>query len=314
MTAVSLMLGLCVVSPAGPVAPPITALAFTPDGKSVVVGSQAGLEVRSWPELERVRTLATELAHVHDLAFAPDGKTLAAVGGAPAERGKVELYRWPDWGLAHRTSPHRDLIYAVAWRSDSAVFATASADRMVVLHETASARKIRTLEGHSRGVLAVAFLPGDAELITAGIDENLRLWNADSGQVLRTFTNHTRPVHDLKVRPGDKSAAPPLIVSVSDDRTVRLWQPTVGRLMRFVRLESAPLAVAWTTDGGAILAACKDGRLRVVDPATVEVLENLAVLDGIAYSLAVAPDGSVLVGGQNGQLRRLVLKRTHPDQ
>src|SRR5262249_2187675 len=142
---------------------------------------------------------------------------------------------------------------------------------------------------------------------------SLRLWNADNGQVLRTFTNHTRPVHDLKVRPGDNGKSPPLIVSVSEDRTVRLWQPTVGRLMRFARLESAPLAVAWAADGGAILGACKDGRLRVIDPATVEVLENLPALDGVAYSLAVAPDGSVLVGGQNGQLRRVVLKRARPD-
>src|SRR5262245_19204161 len=86
---------LCLCGSTASAAPPVTALALTPDGKSVVVGSQAGLEVRTWPELERVRTLATELPHVHDLVFAPDGKTLAAVGGAPAQSGMVELYRWP---------------------------------------------------------------------------------------------------------------------------------------------------------------------------------------------------------------------------
>src|SRR5262249_24701388 len=105
-------------------APPVTAVVFTPDGRAVVVGSRAGLEGRTWPELEKVRTLATELAHVHDLAFAPDGKSLAAAGGAPAQSGVVELFRWPDGGLLHRMKLHRDLVYAVAWRSDSAVFAT----------------------------------------------------------------------------------------------------------------------------------------------------------------------------------------------
>jgi hypothetical protein len=60
------------------------------------------------------------------------------------------------------------------------------------------------------------------------------------------------------------------------------------------------------------LTACKDGRLRVIDPDTVEVLEDLPALDGVAYSVAAAPDGSVLVGGQNGQLRRLVVKQSPP--
>jgi WD40 repeat protein len=308
MRTAGLVLGLWLLGSASPAAPPITALAFAPDGKSVVVGSQAGLEVRTWPELQRSRSLATELAHVHDLVFAPDGQTLAAAGGTPGRRGTVELYRWPDGTLRHRTNPHRDLIYAVAWRPDAAVFATASADRTVGLHESATAKTTHVLEGHSRGVLAAAFLPGGAELVTAGIDESLRLWDARAGRLLRTLPNHTRPVHDLGLRPGGDGEAVPLIASVSEDRTVRLWQPTVGRLVRFVRLESAPLAVAWTADGRGLLTACKDGRLRVIDPDTVEVLHDLPALDGVAYSLAVAPDGSILVGGQNGQLRRLVVR------
>src|SRR5262249_61952541 len=128
MPAASRPPGPCVAGPAGPVAPPLTALALTPDGKSVVLGAQAGLEVRSWPELERVRTLATELANVHDLAFSPDGTVLAIAGGSPAEKGTVELVRWPEGTLRHRVSPHRDVIYAIAWSGDSLSIVTASAD------------------------------------------------------------------------------------------------------------------------------------------------------------------------------------------
>jgi WD40 repeat protein len=311
MRIAAIILGLCVLGPARAAAPPVTALAFTPDGKAVVVGSQAGLEVRTWPELQTARTLATELAHVHDLAFAPDGKTLAAVGGTPARSGVVELYHWPDGKLLRRTAPHRDLVYAVDWRADSAVFATGSDDRSVALHDAATGKTLHVLEGHSRGVLGVAFLPGDAGLVTGGIDESVRLWDAGDAKLLRTFPNHTRPVHDLAPRPGGGDG-PPLVVSIGEDRTVRLWQPTVGRLMRFVRLESVPLAVAWTADGRRLLTACQDGRLRVVDPDTVEVTEELPAIDGVAHCLAAAPDGSVLVGGQGGQLRRVVVKRGPP--
>ena len=50
------------------IVPPVTALAFAPDGEVVLVGSQAGLEVRAWPGLETKRKLATSLAHINDLA------------------------------------------------------------------------------------------------------------------------------------------------------------------------------------------------------------------------------------------------------
>jgi WD40 repeat protein len=287
--------------------PPVTALAFAPDGKAVLVGSQDGIQVRTWPDLKSDRTVPTELAHVHDLVFSPNGKALAAVGGSPSERGTAELFQWPEGTLLHRVQPHKDLIYAVAWSGDSATLVTASADQTLRLLDARTGKSTVVYEGHSRGVLAAAFLPSDKQLVTAGVDESLRIWEAGTGKPERILSNHTRSVNGLAVRPTTDSSAPPLVVSVSDDRTVRLWQPTLGRMVRFARLPSEPRAVAWTADGASILAACKDGQLRVIDPESVEVRATLPAVEGVAYSMAVAPDGSVLIGGGNGQLRRISL-------
>lgn len=298
---------LVIASAAFATEPPITALAFTPDGKSVLVGSQAGVELRSWPELKRVRSLATELANVHDLAFSPDGTVLAIAGGSPAEKGTVELVRWPEGTLRHRVSPHRDVIYAIAWSGDSLSIVTASADQTVRKLDARTGKSTGVFEGHSRGVIAAVFLSGDKQLVTAGGDESLRVWDAESGKSERILSNHTKPVTGLAVRPTAGKTAAPTLVSISDDRTVRLWQPTVGRMVRFARLASEPRAVSWTADGAAILVACKDGALRVIDPETVEVRQTIPAIDGIAYALAVASDGSILVGGRAGQLRRIKL-------
>jgi WD40 repeat protein len=292
----------------GAVRPPVTALAVAPGSEFVVLGSQSGLELRSWPDLKFVHKLSTELANIHDLAFSPDGKVLAVVGGEPAERGSVELFAWPAKQLLHRFHPHQDLIYGIAWRSDSSEFATGSADQKVGLHEAMPGRTLRFLEGHSRGVLALAFLPGDAQLLTAGIDETIRLWDAGTGQPVRSLANHTRPVNHLAVRPSSADGAPPWVASVSEDRTVRLWQPTIGRMVRFTRLETVPAAVGWSADGKILFVACKDGHLRTIDPETAAVLDDQPAITGICYCLALASDGSVVVGGQGGQLRRIVLK------
>lgn len=270
---------------------PITAVAFSPDGKSVVVGSQLGIEIRSWPALEPQKSFKTPLAHVHDLAFSPDGKLLAAAGGSPGEKGQVERFDWPEGKSRDVVAPHDDLVYRVAWSKTGESFATASADQRIFLAGT-------YLSGHSRSVLAVAFLPDGDLLVSAGVDQSLRVWNVKDGRLLRTLDNHTAAVNDLAVRPGTADG-PPVVASAGSDRTVRLWQPTLGRLMRFARLPSAPLAIAWTKGGERLVASCVDGRVRVLDPETVQISADLPALSGWAYSLAISPDDKfAVVGGE----------------
>ena len=289
-------------------APPVTAMAVAPDGKSILVGSQAGVEVRSYPALERIRTLRTEIPNVHDLAISPDGKLLAVAGGIPGKRGLIDFFSWPEGKLLRSATVHRDCVYKLAWRSDSASVLTAGGGANVCLVQVGTGKLVQTLDGHSKGVLAVAFLPGEEHLVSAGLDESVRLWTAKTGEPVRSFANHTQPVTDLAVRPGTEAKTPPTLVSVSEDRTVRLWQPTVGRLVRFARLDTVPVAVEWSKDGNRILTACKDGRVRVIDPETMDVTATQQAIDGVAYCLAVAPDGHVLVGGRGGQVTRVAVK------
>jgi WD40 repeat protein len=297
-------------APAGGAAPPITAAAFTPDGKQVVLGSQAGIELRSWPELKPVSALKTSLRHVHDLAFAPDGKTLLAAGGAPAEEGAVEVIAWPpkDKDKSRRIAIGDDLVYRVAWAPDGSRWAAASADAVCRVFAKDGDKPAATYEGHSRAVLAIVFLPDGKTVVSAGVDQSLQVWEADSGKALRTLDNHVAAVNDLALRP-KTGEAPPTIASVSDDRTVRLWQPTTGRLMRFARLDSAPRAVAWSPDGTRLFAGGSDGKAGVLDPDTLEGATSGGELGGRLHTLLVSPDGKhLLLGGAAGSVRAAALK------
>lgn len=289
--------------------PPVTALAFTPDGKQVLAGSQSGIEVRAWPGLQKQKSLKTGLPNVHDLAFSPDGKWLLAAGGSPGEYGAVEVYSWPGAKRESVVKQHDDPVYAVAWKPDSSGWISAGLDHALVVCERGKRNAVRTISGHSRGVKAVAVLPDGGTLISGGIDNSLRVWSLNTGKPVRSFNNHTKPIHDLAVRPNRHNDALPMVVTASADSTVRLWQPTIGRMVRFVRLKrSVPLAVCWVPDGTRILAACSDGHLRVVDPDTVRILRDVVVLKGWAYSVAVHSAGrAAAVGGTNGVVRRVTL-------
>ena len=258
-----------------------------------------------------MRVLKTELQNVHDLAFSPDGKWLLAAGGEPGETGAVEVYFWNGTKRQAARGGHDEVVYGVAWRSDSSGWVTASLDRSLRVFDRANAKPGRKITGHSRGVKAVGILPDGKTLVSGGNDNSLRVWSLKTGKLIRSFNNHTHPIHDLAVHPSKDKDALPMVVTVSEDRSVRLWQPTIGRMVRFVRLDKAiPLAVRWTPDGSRIIIACSDGHVRVIDPDTVAIVRDTPAISGWAYSLDVHPNGrEAVVGGADGAVRRVVLKR-----
>lgn len=297
-----------VLSPAV-AAPPVTATAFAPDGKSVLVGSQAGLEILSWPDLKPVGKLDTDLAHVHDLAFSPDGTRLLVAGGEPAESGIVEIFDWPEQKRSARVAGYRDLVYRVAWAPDGKYWAAASADHTCRVHAAGSGKELVRYEGHSRPVLAIDYPPDGKTIMSAGVDQTIQVWDAATGKPIRTLDNHVGAVNDLAVRPAEAAEAPTMLASVSDDRTVRLWQPTIGRLVRFAKLDSAPRAVAWSRNGTRLVVGCTDGTIAVLDPDSLENTAQKRVLDGRLHTLARSRDKKdvLLVGGSDGSKTRLEL-------
>ena len=93
------------------------------------------------------------------------------------------------------------------------------------------------------------------------MDQSLRVWDQSSGAIVRVLDNHTDEVRDLAPRPRGEGL--PMIASAAADRTVRLWQPTIGRLVRFARLPADlrdSLAVdRHVADESRIAAAIDDG-------------------------------------------------------
>ena len=283
--------------------PPITALAFASDGKTVVAASQSGVHVFNWPDLNRLRTIETSLHNLHCLVFSPDGKLLAVGGGVPSDAGGVQLFSWPSGESVKSMDDHEDSVLALAWR-DKTTIVSGSVDRQIKLWNHQQETIERSYSGHSRSVSALCLLNDRTTLVSAGADHSLRIWDLASGQVVRNLNQHTKRVNELALRPNHDGL--PMVASAAADRTIRFWQPTIGRMVRYIRLQSEPLNIAWLQDGSRIIAACVDGRIRVINPEEVKVTQTVEAIQSWAYAIAVHPtDDSIVVAGAGGEIRRI---------
>ena len=285
--------------------PPITALVLTKDGKSVIASSQAGLHIYDYPTLRLQRTIKVKAHNIHDMTFSPDGKLLAVGGGNPSVEGTVEILSWPKGRSLRVLKGHRDSVTALSWR-DSSSIASGSLDRQIVIFDIHKETQIQVFKGHSKGVSSLCFLNDSNTLVSTGIDQNIRVWNATTGELLRSLNNHTMRVHDLALRPNNTGL--PMVASVSDDQTVRFWQPSIGRMVKFARVKAALLNVAWLHDGSMVAAASNDGHVYIINPDTVEVVTVHPAIDGWIYAMIVHPTNSdIIVGGSNGKINRIIV-------
>ena len=286
---------------------PITCIAITLDGSTVIEGSQAGIRVRRWSDLSVKHTVEVPCRNVHDVVLSPDESKLAVVGGNPGESAWVGLYSWPSRELWWSKSFLDDIAYANSFSSSGRLLAIGCHDHSVVLLESASGISKGTLTGHSRPVTALLFVGSDTSLVSGSIDQSIRIWNCEQSTVVRSLTNHIQPVTSLAVRPKTGEALP-MIATGSEDKTVRLWQPTIGRMVRFQRMPSPVTALAWTNDGSTIVVGCQDGRIRMVQADTLQTTEHPVVSNIWITTIAVHPKESmILAGDADGNIVKLPL-------
>src|SRR5581483_10565309 len=98
---------------------PLTALAYSPDGRFLAAGGYDNL-VRLWNRLGKIATLAGHTNTVHALAFSPDGKILASAGAD----GRVKLWRvgrYLQANVVRQIAP----VDALAFSGDGKLFYTA---------------------------------------------------------------------------------------------------------------------------------------------------------------------------------------------
>lgn len=271
-------------------APPITALAVNADGSVLAIGRPRSLELFRPGSSEPAQPHPLPLPKITCLAFQSTGQRLWVAGGTPGESGLVLALDLPSLAEARRIPVDHDLVQAVAPSPDNRWIAWsdgADLHLQAPVPDPAGSSPQHVLRGHSARVLGIAWSPDATFLTSVASDRAVKVWTTTQTTPLRTFSQHTEAPNAVAFQPG---APVPTCATGGDDRTVRVWQPGIGRMVRIVRdHDAAILALAYTPDGRQIYTADAAGRVRRIDASSDQVLGNWSASEDWIHALAVHP-------------------------
>jgi WD40 repeat protein len=302
----------------------ITALAFTPDNKSLVVGGQHELTVWSVAEAKLERRIATRAERAYAIVFLPDGK-LAVAGGRPGQEGDVRIYDinggMPktvegvamldgvnDKGvmLKHLLDTD-DSVLCLALSADGKKLASGGCDRLVHVWDLSpgydKAREEQAIENHADWVFGVAFTPDGKHLVTCSRDKTAKLWDLEKKESVLTFPDHQNSVYGVAVKADGKVG-----FSVGDDNQLRAFNLTgdaAGKQVRAAAAGGKGVFKVVQDPKQPILVTCSaDQTVRLWNTDSGAPIKSLSGHTDWVYAVAVSPDGTLVASGAwNGEVK-----------
>ncbi|GAA5900352.1 hypothetical protein JCM5296_001406, partial [Sporobolomyces johnsonii] len=261
------------------------------------------LRVFNYNTGEKVTALEAHPDYIRCLAVHPT-QPLVLTG---SDDMTIKLWDWEKgWKCIQIFEGHTHYIMNLAFNpKDSNTFASACLDRTVKVWSLGSPTANFTLDAHEKGVNYVEYYHGGDKpyLVTTGDDRLIKIWDYHSKSCIQTLEGHTSNVSFAIFHP-----SLPILVSGSEDGTVKIWHSSTYRLENTLDygLERAWCVayarkgndVAFGFDEGAVVvklgreepSVSMDAAGKVVYARNAEVL--MATLQGTADE--AIPDGQQL--------------------
>ncbi|MEE2960458.1 MAG: WD40 repeat domain-containing protein [Myxococcota bacterium] len=235
----------------------VLAVAADREGR-FLVSSDRGKYIRLWDleTLRVVRRYAFPGSGVIGLAFSHDGTRFVASG----LDGKLALYLIEKEKMIWAKQAHKRDIRALSFSPDDAYIGTGSWDQSFAWWKTESGEQFKKIP-FNRGVVEAMEWASELDLLAVAGGNYIYLFNKEGTKLLHRLEGHEDVVTRLKFAAGDS-----VLLSASNDWTIRVWDVNEKKILRVLRAhKQGVIGLDVSSDNKLVLSAGLDDRIRVWD-------------------------------------------------
>ncbi len=172
-------------------APVITSLDYSPDGKLLAVAGYHEVLLHKSDGSGLVARLVGVSERIESIAFSPDGKLLAVTGGLPARMGEVQVWDVEKRQLIQSTTVTYDTVYGASWSPDGKLIAFGCADNTVRAINALGGEQVLYQGAHNNWPLDTVFSAKGTHLISVGRDRTAKLTEMNTQRFIDNITSIT---------------------------------------------------------------------------------------------------------------------------
>lgn len=282
-------------------APAITALAYSADGKWLAVSGRGEVLLLDAVTGEIKARLPAGRDRVTAIAFAAKTGTLAVASSTAGEGHEVRIWRGKLEGPGTVVLRHDDVIQSLAFHPAGTLLASASYDRLIRFYDLTTNRETLVLRDHSDAVYDIAFNPDGTLLVSGAADRAVKVWDVRTGARLYTLSEPTDWVYAVAWSPDGKH-----LVAGGVDRSIRVWEVdhSGGKIAHSVFAHEGPVnRLAYSRDGKTLYSLCEDGGSKSWETARMTERKVYPAQPEAPLSLALRTDEKQLaIGRYDGAL------------
>lgn len=274
---------------------------FSPDAKFVATAS-GDKTAKIWG-MGGTNAAPQVLKHddwVNQVKFTPDGRFAVTC----SSDGTAKVWEVPTGKQIGQTIRHAAAINMISISPNVRMLATASADRTARLWDLKTGAPLSEPMELGGEVKWVSFSPDGLWVTVGGADAAgkgiTRVWTAVERRPLSLALNHDTPILQAMFnRAGDR------VLTVADDRTVRVWDVATGQLVGNPMKHDYRITTAIFSPDGKFVATASDRYARVWDAETGVSVGQPMAHDRQVNTVSFRKDGQVLLTASDDGTARL---------